>query len=618
MDVVLCHQTVDFDALGAAVGLARLQPGRRIVLTGGAHPGVQSFLALHRDEYPLIERRSVVAERLQRVIVVDTQSRDRLGKAAEWLDLPQLEAVELYDHHPDSTSDIPATVRRVESVGASTTLAVEALRRSLEAGDQAQIPRLTVAEATVMALGIHVDTGSLTFASSTARDGAALTWLMEQGANLALIRAYANPSLSPALQDLFLQALEAASVERVGNHAIASIVLTTQGYVSGLSGLVGRLMDALGCKAVLLAAVYRQLKGGKSEGRSEGRDGLKAGAQRVAVIGRSRIRGTDLSPLFQGLGGGGHSQAAAATVHDADPHAVLESLGAQLKAQIPAPLTAQAVMSSPVRTILPQTTIAEAQRVLLRYGHSGISVVDPAGQLVGIISRRDLDLALHHGLSHAPVKGYMSTRLHTIAPDTSLSEIERLMVTYDVGRLPVLGSDKGLLGIVTRTDMLRQFHRNRSTEATGDATDALTDASASNPPIPPQPPVAIALESPTYDFCVLLSRFASPLRRFLVAVTKLASDRGWQLYLVGGGVRDLLLSDGDQPLMLSDVDLVVDGCHGQGDRGQAAAVDLATAIQERYPNARLQIHGQFQTAALLWHKDEIFGSLWVDIATART
>ena len=292
----------------------------------------------------------------------------------------------------------------------------------------------------------------------------------------------------------------------------------------------------------------------------------------------------------------------------------------QLKAQIPAPLTAQAVMSSPVRTILPQTTIAEAQRVLLRYGHSGISVVDPAGQLVGIISRRDLDLALHHGLSHAPVKGYMSTRLHTIAPDTSLSEIERLMVTYDIGRLPVLGSDQGLLGIVTRTDMLRQFHRNRSTEFTdaADATDALREGPASDPPIPPQSSAVIALDSPTYDFCVLLSRFASPLRRFLVAVTKLASERGWQLYLVGGGVRDLLLSDGDQPLMLSDVDLVVDGCHGQGDRGQAAAVDLATAIQERYPNARLQIHGQFQTAALLWHRDETFGSLWVDIATART
>jgi nanoRNase/pAp phosphatase (c-di-AMP/oligoRNAs hydrolase) len=36
MDLVLCHTTADFDTLGAAVGLTRLLPGARIVLTGGA------------------------------------------------------------------------------------------------------------------------------------------------------------------------------------------------------------------------------------------------------------------------------------------------------------------------------------------------------------------------------------------------------------------------------------------------------------------------------------------------------------------------------------------------------------------------------------------------------
>ncbi len=587
MEIVLCHQTVDFDALGAAVGLARLQPGRRIVLTGGMHPAVRSFLALHRDEYPLLERRAVVADQLRRVIVVDTQDRDRLGKAAELLDLPQLDAVEVYDHHVEASGDIPATVRHVEPVGSCTTLAVEALQT-------AKLAVLSVADATVMALGIHVDTGSLTFAGATARDGSALAWLMTQGANLALVRAYANPSLSPVLQELLVQALEQVTVEHVGNRAIAFVTLTTDGYVSGLSSVASRLMDTLGCQALFLGAAYRQRsKSGKE-------------SERVAIIGRSRIRGTNLSPLFEHIGGGGHAQAASATVHSGDPHPLLHGLVGQLKEQIPPTLTAKTVMSSPVRTILPEMSIAEAQRILLRYGHSGISVVDATGQLVGIVSRRDLDLAFHHGLSHAPVKGYMSTRLHTITADTPLAEIERLMVTYDIGRLPVLGDNGGLLGIVPRTDMLRQFHCDRTAPRDG------------APPTPPLADPFSAIGSSDHDFCILLSRFAPPLRKFLVAATQLASDRGWQIYLVGGAVRDLLLSDTDHPLMLSDVDLVVDGCHGSGDRGQAAAVDLAKAIQTKYPNARLQIHGQFQTAALLWHKDETFGSLWVDIATART
>ena len=79
MDLVLCHTTADFDALGAAVGLTRLKPGAKIVLTGGAHPAVRDFLALHRDEYALIERRSVNPKKIRSIAVVDTQLRDRTG-----------------------------------------------------------------------------------------------------------------------------------------------------------------------------------------------------------------------------------------------------------------------------------------------------------------------------------------------------------------------------------------------------------------------------------------------------------------------------------------------------------------------------------------------------------
>ena len=82
MDLLLCHTTADFDTLGAAVGLARLQPGRRIVLTGGCHPTVQRFLSLYRDEYPLIERRAVDPGQSRQLILVDAQGRDRFGPAA--------------------------------------------------------------------------------------------------------------------------------------------------------------------------------------------------------------------------------------------------------------------------------------------------------------------------------------------------------------------------------------------------------------------------------------------------------------------------------------------------------------------------------------------------------
>jgi tRNA nucleotidyltransferase (CCA-adding enzyme) len=314
------------------------------------------------------------------------------------------------------------------------------------------------------------------------------------------------------------------------------------------------------------------------------------------MIGRSRIEGTNLNELFEPLGGGGHSQAAAMRLRDVNSQEIIEQLVNQLIDQIPQPPAAQELMSSPVRTIRPHTTISEAQRILLRYGHSGLSVVDENDQLVGVISRRDIDLALHHGFGHAPVKGYMTKNPKTITPQTSLPEIESLMVTYDIGRLPVLENEQ-LVGIVTRTDVLRQLHQGKGSGEWGDSC-----------PIPiPKPQTLIPN---------LHNRLAPPLWELLTKAAQEAEQRGWHLYLVGGAVRDLLLADWAEPLLLNDIDLVVDGYHRSADT--EAGVTLAKALQKLYPNARLEVHGAFQTAALLWHNDPVFDSLWVDIATART
>jgi tRNA nucleotidyltransferase (CCA-adding enzyme) len=433
MDLILCHTTADFDALGAAVGLTRLKPGAKVVLTGGAHPAVRDFLALHRDEYALIERRSVNSQQIQSLVVVDTQMRDRLGKAAEWFDLPHLTSIEVYDHHLDIQTDIPATHTQIEPVGATTTLIVEQLQ---------QTPiQLTTAEATVMALGIHVDTGSLTFDQTTPRDAAALAWLMAQGANVRQIATYVDPGLSPQLQKLLRAALDNLQSQTHLGYTVSWVILKTPDYVPGLSGLVSRLLELTESDALLLAAEYprsggegEQGRGGAGERGSRGEEeNFLPNAEQaddlntpspphplspsyLTVIGRSRIEGTNLNELFQPLGGGGHSQAAAVRLRDVDPPSIIEQLVNQLKDQIPQPLTARELMSSPVRTIRPDTTISEAQRILLRYGHSGLSVVDENDQLVGIVSRRDIDLALHHGFGHAPVKGYMTKNVKTITP----------------------------------------------------------------------------------------------------------------------------------------------------------------------------------------------------------
>ncbi|MCG9892112.1 MAG: CBS domain-containing protein [Thermosynechococcaceae cyanobacterium MS004] len=573
MDVVLCHRTADFDALGAAVGWTRLRPGARIVLCGGTHPTVRDFLALYRDEYPLIERRSVVPDQLSTLAVVDTQRRALLNEAAEWLDLPQVQ-IQLYDHHTQADCDIAAHFQQIEPVGAATTLIVEQL--------QAAHLTLSMAEATVMALGIHVDTGSLTYDHATVRDAAALTWLMGQGANQKAIATYTEPGFSVELQDLLGEALPKLQTVTVHGNRLASVMLESDRYVPGLSSLTAQLMVLSESDALLLGHWYQT--------RSSKQD-------RLTVIGRSRIEGVDLAALLQPLGGGGHAQAAAATLNlvenktemPSNPTQLLGRLIEQLQAQIPPPLVAAELMSAPVRTILLDTTIDQARRILLRYGHSGLSVMDEAGQLVGILSRRDLDIALHHGFGHAPVKGYMTAPVRTITPQTPLPEIENLMVTYDIGRLPVV-NEGALVGIVTRTDILRQLHHLNHR---GGSTQTLVREA----------------------FASRLDQMLAPkLHQILTQAAAAAQARGWQLYLVGGAVRDLLLAQAGSTLALREFDLVVDGVTSQQ---QAAGVDLARSLEATF-GVQLQVYGQFQTASLLWPEGSEIGAFAVDIATARS
>ncbi|AHJ30778.1 tRNA nucleotidyltransferase, A-adding [Nodularia spumigena CCY9414] len=538
-------------------------------MSGGAHPPVRDFLALHRDEYPLIERRAVIAENIRSVRVVDTQQRDRLGKAAEWLDLPNIQII-VYDHHLSQQLNIPATASHIEPVGACTTLMVEQLQ-------QQQIP-LTLSQATVMALGIHVDTGSLTFDSATPRDALALAWLMAQGVSSSVISTYLDPGLSPQLQQLLTEALENLEYFSLRGYTIGWVTLRTEEFVPGLSSLASQLVELTEIDALLLANEYTH----------------KEGDSRLTIIGRSQIPGVNLNLLFQIFGGGGHSQAASLSLRQVNPQETLQQLLDGIKTSIPHPPTARDLMSSPVRTIRPETTISQAQSILLRYGHSGLSVVDTQGKLVGIISRRDIDIALHHGFSHAPVKGYMTTKVKTITPDTILPQIESLMVTYDIGRLPVLENGQ-LVGIVTRTDVLRELHQ----------------ADEEN---------KFKIQNSKFKInfnTELQNRLAPQLWQLLTVASQAAEKRGWHLYLVGGAVRDLLLAESAAgSLMITDIDLVVDGFHQAADVG--AGVELAKALQEIYPGARLEIHGAFQTAALLWHKDPELDSLWMDIATART
>ncbi|MFM6399557.1 MAG: poly(A) polymerase, partial [Planktothrix sp.] len=134
-----------------------------------------------------------------------------------------------------------------------------------------------------------------------------------------------------------------------------------------------------------------------------------------------------------------------------------------------------------------------------------------------------------------------------------------------------------LVGIVTRTDVLRLLHQQQRPQK-----------STLKGCIP-------GVNCSTWDE-LLQERLATPLLTLLNRLSFLAQKRGWQVYLVGGAVRDLLLAEPEKTVILSDIDIVVDGCYGNpngnGDfvSSGSPAVELAMDLQKHYPAARLDVH----------------------------
>ncbi|HXW97733.1 MAG TPA: chloride channel protein [Gemmatimonadales bacterium] len=91
--------------------------------------------------------------------------------------------------------------------------------------------------------------------------------------------------------------------------------------------------------------------------------------------------------------------------------------------------------------------------------HQGFPVVDAAGAVVGVLTRRDL---LDKNQEEARSIGELIRRSPVVAFEAStLREVADLMVTHQVGRVPLIASDgsRRVIGIVSRSDLLAAHER---------------------------------------------------------------------------------------------------------------------------------------------------------------
>mgnify|MGYP001212118660 CR=1 FL=1 len=530
MIVILTHEHTDFDALASMLGAHKLFPEAVPVLPRVLNRNLREFLALYRTGLPFRQQEELPRRPVERAIVVDTQSFTTVRGMRP--DTPGL----YIDHHAWQNPEEPGWDYWGDQVGATATLLVEKIaERSLPVNQ---------VEATLLLLGIYEDTGSLVYVATTPRDLRASAWLLEQGANLQVLRRFLHHPLSPAQTELYNELAENSQVHDVAGHSVVIAAAYAPNYGDEISTLAHNLRDIYEPDGLFLLVDL---------------------GDRIQMVARSTSDAVDVGRIAKALGGGGHARAAAALIRHRRVGEVQEQLLGLLAESVKPSVTVAQIMThgNPI-VVQSGAAVEEMAQIIQRYGFEGYPVVggsdddkragpfpSQAGQLRGIISRRQVDRATHHGLASHPIDRYMRTGAITVTPETGIADLQRLMIESGWGQIPVVdpASDQ-IIGIVTRTDLIKlwgspSIHSRRED-------------------------IALRLEAS------LPASLLDTLRQ----AGALAETLGYPLYLVGGFVRDLLLGR-----VNADVDLVVEG----------NAIELAIELARTH-GGRVRSHKRFGTA----------------------
>jgi CBS domain-containing membrane protein len=145
-------------------------------------------------------------------------------------------------------------------------------------------------------------------------------------------------------------------------------------------------------------------------------------------------------------------------------------------------LASRDVMSAPVVSIAPDTTLRAAADLLHRHAIKALPVVDKRQHVVGIVTRADLtnkpksaDLRLMEALAARLFKRdaargrlvshVMTTHVRTVATDTPIVELVPLFADDGHHHIPVIDAHSRLVGIITQSDLIAGLYRQSQMQA---------------------------------------------------------------------------------------------------------------------------------------------------------
>ena len=276
LSIITTHMNADFDALASMLAAQKLYPQAQVVFPGSQEKNLKNFF-ISSMVYLLnmVDINKIDLRQVSQLILVDTRQASRIGKLAKVLENHDID-IHLYDHHPQTDTDIRGQHEVYDSTGANVTILVEIIRKK----------GITVSpdEATVMCLGIYEDTGSFTYPSTTERDFKAAAWLLSKGANLNIISDLIARELSPQQVVLLNDMIQSANRHNINGIEVVLTSVTRNNYMPDFAFLVQKMVRMENLDAIFAMALMEN---------------------KIYLAARSRIDEVDVGSIVSQMGGGG-------------------------------------------------------------------------------------------------------------------------------------------------------------------------------------------------------------------------------------------------------------------------------------------------------------------------
>ena len=200
--------------------------------------------------------------------------------------------------------------------------------------------------------------------------------------------------------------------------------------------------------------------------------------------------------------------------------------------------------------------------------------------MAGILTRQVVEKAVYHGLGEERAGEYMNTDYETVAPDTAIERLQEIIIGKNQRLVPV-AQGKELVGVITRTGLLRFLYDMRGVDLPGEGEDVDAEGTM----------------APRKNVTNLMrDRLPARVLALLRAAGECAERLEMKAFAVGGFVRDIMMR-----VENLDVDIVVEG----------DGIRFAEAFAEEQ-GARLRPHYKFGTAVMVFPD-----GFKLDVATAR-